>query len=54
LCSHAENAAQLRGAAEYKEKKMDRSPVLVDLAPQGGGSHGAFTWGVQDRLLEEK
>jgi NTE family protein len=28
-------------------------PVLVDLALQGGGSHGAFTWGVLDRLLEE-
>jgi NTE family protein len=27
--------------------------VLVDLALQGGGSHGAFTWGVLDRLLEE-
>lgn len=33
---------------------MDRSPVLVDLALQGGGAHGAFTWGVLDRLLEEK
>ncbi|WP_421694901.1 patatin-like phospholipase family protein [Aestuariivirga sp.] len=30
-----------------------RKPVLVDLALQGGGSHGAFTWGVLDRLLEE-
>jgi NTE family protein len=27
--------------------------VLVDLALQGGGAHGAFTWGVLDRLLEE-
>jgi NTE family protein len=27
--------------------------VLIDLALQGGGSHGAFTWGVLDRLLEE-
>jgi len=32
---------------------MDRSPVLVNLALQGGGAHGAFTWGVLDRLLEE-
>ena len=32
---------------------MDRDPVAVDLALQGGGSHGAFTWGVLDRLLEE-
>src|SRR5215204_5513591 len=32
---------------------LDRPPILVDLALQGGGSHGAFTWGVLDRLLEE-
>jgi predicted acylesterase/phospholipase RssA len=32
---------------------MNRSPVPIDLALQGGGSHGAFTWGVLDRLLEE-
>jgi NTE family protein len=32
---------------------MSRSPVPIDLALQGGGSHGAFTWGVLDRLLEE-
>ena len=25
----------------------------VTLALQGGGSHGAFTWGVLDRLLED-
>jgi NTE family protein len=30
-----------------------RAPVRIDLALQGGGSHGAFTWGVLDRLLEE-
>jgi NTE family protein len=33
---------------------MDQEPVLIDLALQGGGSHGAFTWGVLDRLLEER
>jgi NTE family protein len=26
----------------------------IDLALQGGGAHGAFTWGVLDRLLEEE
>jgi len=31
-----------------------RPTQLVDLALQGGGSHGAFTWGVLDRLLEER
>ncbi|MEP4768415.1 MAG: patatin-like phospholipase family protein [Roseibium sp.] len=25
----------------------------IDIALQGGGAHGAFTWGVLDRLLEE-
>jgi NTE family protein len=34
-------------------KPFSRSPILVDLALQGGGSHGAYTWGVLDRLLEE-
>jgi NTE family protein len=34
-------------------KTSSRDPILVDLALQGGGSHGAFTWGVLDRLLEE-
>jgi NTE family protein len=29
------------------------APKLVDLALQGGGAHGAFTWGVLDRLLQE-
>lgn len=32
-------------------KKLRSIPI--DLALQGGGSHGAFTWGVLDRLLEE-
>jgi NTE family protein len=31
-----------------------RNPLPIDLALQGGGSHGAFTWGVLDRLLEEE
>jgi NTE family protein len=30
-----------------------RGNARVDLALQGGGAHGAFTWGVLDRLLEE-
>ena len=36
------------------DRAQSRAPVLVDLALQGGGSHGAFTWGVLDRLLEER
>ena len=31
-----------------------KAPVrMVNLALQGGGAHGAFTWGVIDRLLDE-
>lgn len=40
-----------RAAAAVKVPKRD--PVAVDLALQGGGAHGAYTWGVLDRLLEE-
>ncbi|SEO73998.1 patatin-like phospholipase family protein [Aquisalimonas asiatica] len=31
-----------------------RDRKLIDLALQGGGSHGALTWGVLDRLLEDE
>ena len=27
---------------------------MIELALQGGGAHGAFTWGVLDRLLEDE
>jgi NTE family protein len=33
-----------------KRKAADKT---VNLALQGGGAHGAFTWGVLDRLLQE-
>ena len=33
--------------------RSEREPVLVDFALQGGGAHGAFSWGVLDRMLEE-
>ncbi len=29
------------------------APKRINLALQGGGAHGAFTWGVLDRLLED-
>lgn len=29
------------------------TPKRINLALQGGGAHGAFTWGALDRLLEE-
>ncbi|HKT92675.1 MAG TPA: patatin-like phospholipase family protein [Paraburkholderia sp.] len=39
--------------AETSTRTTRNEPLLVDLALQGGGSHGAYTWGVLDRLLEE-
>lgn len=30
-----------------------KGPKAINLALQGGGSHGAFSWGVLDRLLED-
>ena len=38
-------------ATTRRRSTKTRKPL--NLALQGGGSHGAFTWGVLDRLLEE-
>ena len=35
-------------------KKKPGGPKPISLALQGGGSHGAFEWGVLDRLLEDE
>jgi NTE family protein len=35
------------------DRRVSRSPKTVNLALQGGGSHGAFTWGVLDALAED-
>lgn len=55
-----------RDAAKRGDGKGESEPVhvcwvgsspdlkLVNLALQGGGAHGAFAWGVLDRLLEDK
>jgi NTE family protein len=32
--------------------RRERRAPRISLALQGGGAHGAFTWGVLDRLLE--
>jgi NTE family protein len=34
-------------------RRHSTAPLRIDLALQGGGSHGAFTWGVLDRLLDD-
>ena len=33
---------------------QSRGDKTVSLALQGGGAHGAFSWGVLDRLLDEE
>jgi predicted acylesterase/phospholipase RssA len=38
--------------ATTKSVASNRDRFLVDFALQGGGAHGAFTWGALDRLLE--
>lgn len=38
---------------EKRQSGGARPRIKLDLALQGGGAHGAFTWGVLDRLLEE-
>jgi NTE family protein len=32
----------------------NQHPKSIDLALQGGGAHGAFTWGVLERLLDDE
>jgi hypothetical protein len=38
--------------ADRKRTKASQMPKIVNLALQGDGGHGAFTWGMLDRLLE--
>ena len=38
----------------HKHRHAPVSTKIVNLALQGGGAHGAFTWGVLERLLEDE
>ena len=42
-----------RSALSLVRRLSGAMPSRLNLALQGGGSHGAFTWGVLDALLEE-
>jgi len=42
-----------RSRGMRKVRRLFKRNVRVNLALQGGGAHGAFTWGVLDRLLED-
>ena len=52
-CSARSRGKHRKAPAMTEIRAAKRKPVPVDFALQGGGSHGAFTWGVLDRLLEE-
>jgi NTE family protein len=50
-------AADARAGAEPPARPAVARPATtrrINLALQGGGTHGAFTWGVLDRLLEDE
>src|ERR1700748_1889893 len=40
-------------AENHLMHRNNSAEIVIDLALQGGGAHGAFTWGVLDRVLEE-
>ncbi|WP_372657521.1 patatin-like phospholipase family protein, partial [Hydrogenophaga sp.] len=42
------------GTTRGRARPANAATQSIDLALQGGGSHGAFTWGVLDRLLEDE
>ena len=46
---------EAEAAIELKRRRAKAGSGIkrINLALQGGGSHGAFTWGVLDRLLED-
>ena len=44
---------EVSGRASHEPTFSNRVRT-INLALQGGGAHGAFTWGVLDRLLDEK
>jgi NTE family protein len=41
------------GRTADRRKQTRSTTKTINLALQGGGAHGAFTWGVLDRLLED-
>ena len=47
-------AAAPRAKAPGAARAPTAAQASLDLALQGGGSHGAFTWGVLDRLLDDE
>lgn len=51
--SKKEKLRMAKGKAYRAEIKSDPKTKTINLGLQGGGAHGAFTWGVLDKLLED-
>jgi len=43
----------IKGRQPQRPAPSSSETKVVNLALQGGGSHGAFTWGVMDKILED-
>ena len=46
--------APRNAAASHRRRAAPAATHAINLALQGGGAHGAFTWGVLDRLIEDE
>ncbi|RWO05787.1 MAG: patatin-like phospholipase family protein [Mesorhizobium sp.] len=52
--THADVVKLASSQSEPAAPSVVRGKRTINLALQGGGAHGAFTWGVIDRLLDEE
>src|SRR5438477_3858969 len=53
---NVQQAIEMEAAVPARKSRMahEATTKTLSLALQGGGAHGAFTWGVLDRLLEDE
>src|SRR3954466_16293908 len=49
----ARNARPPRKACMTSDARLHKGRKRVNVALQGGGAHGAFTWGVLERLISD-
>ena len=54
MTAHHHHHAAKEATSPKRLRKSESGLKTVNLALQGGGAHGAFGWGVLDRLLEEE
>src|SRR5262245_30098516 len=50
----ASRPRERQNAKPGQKRTAKAATKAINLALQGGGAHGAFTWGVLDRLLEDE